>query len=102
MNENMLHVYSLLSQAKAFLIKGTVFSNFVLADKEEIEEEMNDGENPIILSVYDTEHFGDQKTDYYFDSSDLENAKIQNNYLIMSDEDGSPVCINILVSLELK
>lgn len=102
MNENMLHIYSFLAQAKAFLIKGTIFSNFVLMGQEEIKEEMSDEENPIVLSIYDTEHFGDEKTDYYFDSQDLENASINNNYLIMSDEDGSPVCINILVPLVLK
>ena len=75
---------SILEKASAIKVEEHCFQSWSLESEEEIQELLEEGENPMVLSLYGRKENG-EFVDHYFDMSDMEKAVINENSSISID-----------------
>ena len=88
-------IYNMFLHARAIEVDNYMSNDFALTSMEEIDEELEDDECPIVLSIYgiDNDH---SKFEFYFDYNDIITAEVDGNCLIMKNEAGNKVSVSVM------
>ena len=98
---NYEKIYALLEKADALRYDGIVISDWSLtAEKVQEVLEESDDENPIVLSMYHID-FDFQKSDFYFDLSDVNDGVLDDN-MKLTAADGHILEILFAIRAEVK
>lgn len=95
-------IYNLFENASAIMVNGRVTNDWSLEEKDELRSEVANDENPIVISIYGAK-LDDGGSfyvplEYYFDYSDLCDAKIESDCIMMKDEAGAAVQVYVFTN----
>lgn len=101
-NKKFEKIYNLFENASAIMVDGRITNDWSLEEKDEILQEVANDENPIVISIYGAKLDAGGSfyvpLEYYFDYSDLCDAQIESDHLIMKDESGASVPVYVFTN----